>query len=137
MNNECVICLEDISNESLIILECCKNNIHFECLKDWLITNINIISDIDKCFFCKNDNQLISDLIYNIKTIDNNIIQDNNNDNNNDNNDNDSNTRDCDLIINRYNTDHNNKLSCMSIICIICIAGIVIFLFFFTHKLLC
>ncbi len=130
MNNECVICLEDISNQSLIILECCKNNIHFECLKDWLITNININSDIDKCVSCKKNNQLISDLIHNIKMIDNNIIQDNNNDNIND-NDNYSNTIDCDIIIHRHNINHTNIHSCMLIVCTMCIVGVGIFFLFF------
>tara|TARA_B100001142_G_C14338331_1_gene656816 strand:- start:877 stop:1236 length:360 start_codon:yes stop_codon:yes gene_type:complete len=63
---ECIICLNDISNNDFIVLECCKQNIHIDCLKQWINTNYNKNTDISLCIYCKNKNNIINDMIKNI-----------------------------------------------------------------------
>ena len=63
---ECIICLKDISNNDFIVLECCKQNIHIDCLKQWINTNYNKNTDISLCIYCKNKNNIINDMINNI-----------------------------------------------------------------------
>ena len=60
---ECSICYEDINIDDSIILECCNNKVHIICLQKWLENNMNINSEIDKCFMCKNNNELIKNLL--------------------------------------------------------------------------
>lgn len=40
MKEECVICIEElIDNSGFLLLECCNNKVHINCLNEWIITN--------------------------------------------------------------------------------------------------
>jgi len=74
---ECVICLNDISNNDHFTLTCCKNNIHIYCLNDWIKQNITK-KNISRCFICSQENSMIESIVGEI--IENNsIINSNNN----------------------------------------------------------
>ena len=47
---ECIICLNDISFNDYIITECCKQIIHIECLKSWVLFKYEDIIDEEKIF---------------------------------------------------------------------------------------
>ena len=83
---ECCICLNNLTNDDLFFLECCKHNIHHTCLIQWINTNIdNSLPDFDKCIICKSYNSLIDDSYKNILHSINNENENNNNNNENDN----------------------------------------------------
>jgi hypothetical protein len=73
---ECIICFENTSINNYTQLECCKQIVHNECLEKWIKNNINTITDISYCFYCKQKNNNI-DYIINIidnSNVNNNII---------------------------------------------------------------
>ena len=60
INNECVICIEDITdNNSIIVLECCKNKVHIRCINEWILTKLKQQVYVENCFFCNQKNDLI------------------------------------------------------------------------------
>lgn len=125
---ECIICLNDLKDDNFFILECCNQPIHIQCLKDWINTNYNKNSDISLCIYCKKQNNIINDLISNIKNENILIINDIENQLNNNN-----------IINNNYNNinsdNNNNKFisallyEIIGCIIIIFIAGILIVMF--------
>ena len=61
-NLECYICLDPISNDinsNTYILECCKNQVHLDCLQKWYSNN----KSNPNCFICNQYNQFCNDLI--------------------------------------------------------------------------
>ena len=80
---ECIICLNDVSYNDYIILDCCKKIVHISCINNWIQSNINSNTEIDKCFYCKKENECITNIIHNI-SISNETINDNDNDNDSD-----------------------------------------------------
>ena len=61
-NLECYICLDPISNDinsNTYILECCKNQLHLDCLQKWYRNN----KSNPNCFICNQYNQFCNDLI--------------------------------------------------------------------------
>lgn len=67
-NSECIVCLEDIDNMSdIFLLECCNNPVHINCLNDWVKKNHSKISNIDKCFICNQNNEIIFDIVKSTK----------------------------------------------------------------------
>jgi len=125
---ECIICLNDLKDDNFFILECCNQPIHIQCLKDWINTNYNKNSDISLCIYCKKQNNIINDLICNIKNENILIINDIENQLNNN------------IINNNYNninSESNNNINffttllyeIISCIIIIFIAGILIIMF--------
>ena len=108
-NLECIICLNNIHyNDAYLILSCCKNYIHINCLNNWYKNKNNYV-----CFICSNSNNNI-----------NNIIENNNeNINNNDNNEianYNTNEIDNDIIINTRN-NYNIDNCCREFFCILCL----------------
>lgn len=64
---ECCICLNDLTNDDLFYLECCKYNVHHTCLIKWINTSIKkSYTDYNKCILCKTYNSLIDDCYINI-----------------------------------------------------------------------
>lgn len=59
---ECVICLNDISNNNHFTLTCCKNNVHIYCLNYWIQKNITK-KNISNCFICSQENTLLQDIV--------------------------------------------------------------------------
>lgn len=59
---ECVICLNDISNNDYFTLTCCKNDVHIYCLNDWVNKNITK-KNISKCFICSQENSMIENMV--------------------------------------------------------------------------
>jgi hypothetical protein len=59
---ECVICLNDISNNDCFTLTCCKNDVHIYCLNDWVNKNITK-KNISKCFICSQENSMIETIV--------------------------------------------------------------------------
>jgi hypothetical protein len=59
---ECVICLNDISNNDYYTLTCCKNDVHIYCLNDWVNKNITK-KNIAKCFICSQENSMIENMV--------------------------------------------------------------------------
>jgi hypothetical protein len=103
---ECIICFEEIHAKDIIIMECCKQIIHKNCIKEWTKNNINKISDINCCFYCKQHNgttDYIIDLINNETCI---II----NTENNINNDNEFQVNDNDFQVNNNIFQVNNNI---------------------------
>ena len=102
---ECCICLNNLTNDDLFFLECCKHNIHHTCLIQWINTNIdNSLPDFDKCILCKSYNSLIDDSYKNILHSRNNENENNeneneNNENENNNNENENNNIRSDYVI--------------------------------------
>lgn len=72
---ECIICFEIIDPNEHVIMECCKQNVHKSCLELWLKTNINKITDISFCFYCKQKNNNIDYIIEIINDSNSNIIE--------------------------------------------------------------
>ena len=60
---ECIICFENTNINNYTQLECCKQIVHNECLEKWIKININKISDISYCFYCKQKNNNINYII--------------------------------------------------------------------------
>lgn len=60
---ECIICFENTSINNYTKLECCKQIVHPECLEKWIKFNINKITDISYCFYCKQKNNNIDYII--------------------------------------------------------------------------
>ena len=59
---ECVICLNDISDNDYYTLTCCKNDVHIYCLNDWVNKNITK-KNIAKCFICSQENSMIENMV--------------------------------------------------------------------------
>ena len=67
---ECIICFENIENNTTnIYLECCKNYVHDNCLQLWISTNIDKNKDINLCIYCKKNNINITKIINNYKNL--------------------------------------------------------------------
>lgn len=87
-NLECYICLDTISNDinsNTYILECCKNQVHLDCLQKWYSNN----KSNPNCFICNQYNQFCNDLIepvtdnsYTLININNDLIEPDNDINN-------------------------------------------------------
>ena len=56
---ECYICLDTINlNENdFLELNCCKNNVHLKCLKEWCVKN-----NTSNCFICNQTNDIFKEL---------------------------------------------------------------------------
>tara|TARA_B110000027_G_scaffold92010_1_gene97351 strand:- start:349 stop:831 length:483 start_codon:yes stop_codon:yes gene_type:complete len=74
---ECPICLDvlDISNTTILILDCCNKEIHLNCMKKWILDPQN--KNKDKCVLCRTSSDLIIDIGGTI------LYEPNNNTNNN------------------------------------------------------
>jgi hypothetical protein len=59
---ECVICLNDIASNDRCILTCCKNDVHYSCLNDWINKNTSK-KNIAKCFICSQENSIIENIV--------------------------------------------------------------------------
>ena len=59
---ECVICLNDVSNNNHFTLTCCKNNVHIYCLNYWIQKNITK-KNISNCFICSQENTILQDIV--------------------------------------------------------------------------
>jgi hypothetical protein len=59
---ECPICLDpiDISNNIILVLDCCHKEIHLECMKKWILNPQN--TQKDKCILCRVSSDLIIDI---------------------------------------------------------------------------
>lgn len=74
MLEDCPICLDilDRSINVIITLECCKKDIHLNCIKNWIIekNNINNINNFNKkqCILCRRESVFLNDLYNNINT---------------------------------------------------------------------
>ena len=113
-NTECIVCLEDIDNISeILMLECCNNPVHINCLNDWVKKNHSKISNIDRCFICNQNNEIIFDIVKSTK--ENIIIPIAETENTN---------------ITISNNNSNNKI--LYIICCIGSSLLLSFIFFFT-----
>jgi hypothetical protein len=66
--NECYICLDTINlNENdFLELNCCKNNVHLNCLKQWYIKH-----NTSNCFICNQTNEICKELAHTSTTINN------------------------------------------------------------------
>lgn len=121
---ECIICFEEINVKDFITMECCKQIIHKNCIKNWTKINMNKISNINNCFYCKQNNSttdffidLINNETYNMNEL-NNDIENNNN------------------IIETTNNVYNNNYKYLLIIIpfiisLVCIIGIIIIIIYF------
>ena len=124
---ECVICFEEIHIKDINIMECCKQITHKQCIEKWIKSNINKISDINRCFHCKQSN-IITDYIIDLVKVETYNNYELNNDNNNQVNNN---------IIETNNIIYNNnyykyKVIIISIIInLVCIISIIIISFLF------
>lgn len=57
MDNECIICLEEL-DEDIVILSCKHSEMyHFTCLKEW-INNQNLTNKI--CTICEDDVEILN-----------------------------------------------------------------------------
>jgi len=80
---ECPICLDpiDISNNIILVLDCCYKEIHLQCMKKWILNPQN--TQKDKCILCRVSSDLIIDIgapiLYENSNISDNIITENNN----------------------------------------------------------
>ena len=60
--NECCICLNNIEDENIFRLECCKQSVHHDCIVNWINANIEReLPDYNKCILCKSYNKSIDD----------------------------------------------------------------------------
>ena len=84
---ECVICLDNITTNDYYKFNCCNNCVHSDCLKMWVVKNINN-KDISKCFICSQKNYAIENIITHLCHNNDEIINSNNNHNNNNRNNN-------------------------------------------------
>jgi hypothetical protein len=89
---ECVICLNDISNNDNCTLTCCRNVVHISCINNWVKKNI-YKKNISRCFICSQENSTIQNIVSHnndnevfIDYGDTISITNNNNNNNNNNN---------------------------------------------------
>ena len=59
---ECYVCLENINlnQNDFIELNCCKQNVHFNCLKQWYIKN-----KTPNCFICNQTTETSTDFLNN------------------------------------------------------------------------
>lgn len=59
---ECPICLDpiDISNNIILVLDCCHKEIHLQCMKNWILNPQN--KQKDKCVLCRVSSDLIIDI---------------------------------------------------------------------------
>lgn len=59
---ECPICLDpiDISNNIILVLDCCHKEIHLQCMKNWILNPKN--TQKDKCILCRVSSDLIIDI---------------------------------------------------------------------------
>ncbi len=59
---ECPICLDpiDISNNIILVLDCCHKEIHLQCMKNWILNPQN--TQKDKCILCRVSSDLIIDI---------------------------------------------------------------------------
>jgi len=66
MLDECPICLEecDISNNVIIKLDCCKKDVHIDCIKQWIMSIDNKNKKI--CLLCRKNSEIINDLYNNL-----------------------------------------------------------------------
>ena len=64
-NMECLICFCDVSNNDYLLLDCCDKIVHINCFKTWINKNKNTHGEINKCIFCKQENDIINNLLYN------------------------------------------------------------------------
>ncbi len=73
--NECIICMNEINNDNFIKMECCNAIFHDSCIKEWIISNNNTNTDINKCIYCKQNTKFYDDIIsYTISAEINNYI---------------------------------------------------------------
>lgn len=65
MIDECPICLEelDFSNNIIITLECCKKDVHLDCIKKWSIDINNKNKNL--CLLCRKNSDFLQDLYNN------------------------------------------------------------------------
>ena len=58
---DCIICYEEINilNNDFIILECCKQNFHINCLKNWV--NFPKNKNNKNCPVCRKETKIFSD----------------------------------------------------------------------------
>ena len=136
--NECPICLDIITPESgYIILECCNQKMHIQCLVNWYISN----PSKKNCFICNQSNKFCKDLDhfeitqnnFNHHIIPINNISQNNNIQNNHNNDNNENNN---IIIHNNPIPYRNRINIysqnlciltkISIFCIIGTIGVLV-----------
>ena len=112
---ECCICLNNLTENNLIYLECCKYNIHHTCLIQWLNSNIdNSFSDYNKCVLCKSYNGLIDDYYKNIvyfRNYDNENYDNENYDNENPDNENFDNENPDNENYDNENPDNENYIN--------------------------
>jgi len=123
MENECCICLNDIEDGNIFILECCKYTVHHDCIVQWINANIDRdLPDYNKCILCKSYNQTI-DYYYN------NLI---NNYNNNTYINLDNSSNDFIILVNPITENNNNQIILVNyfkqIICILIICLLIIFI---------
>ena len=59
---ECPICLDpiDMSNNIILVLDCCHKEIHLQCMKNWILNPQN--TQKDKCILCRVSSDLIIDI---------------------------------------------------------------------------
>ncbi len=65
MVDECPICLEelDFSNNIIISLECCKKDVHLDCIKKWSMDINNKNKNL--CLLCRKNSDFLQDLYNN------------------------------------------------------------------------
>ena len=54
---ECPICFETMTQDNYIIMDCCKQKIHYKCLYDWALFKKNNL-----CILCRGKNNIINQL---------------------------------------------------------------------------
>lgn len=59
---ECPICFEqlDICGNIILLLDCCRQEIHLECMKNWILNPQN--TEKNKCILCRTSSDLIIDI---------------------------------------------------------------------------
>lgn len=106
-NEECMICLEPLNNE--IAEVSCSHLFHYQCIKNWMKTNKNILR---ACCVCENNTEIINIINFDFSTNQNNLNQNIYENNLNQNNSNQNN------INIRENLEENNNsyFSCCNIL---------------------
>jgi len=66
-NNMCPICFETIDKnilDSYIILDCCEQSIHLNCIIDWNKSNFvkKVKQSVGICVWCRQNNEFLSDV---------------------------------------------------------------------------